>query len=221
MPDDSTSHEETTSRKKVAIVGGGPSRRRAPFDDPSWEIWGFSSRLYRYPRVTRWFELHAITDLRQQLAARKPGRRTFAGYMRFMRRFHGPVYMQKAHPRIPRSVPFPMEELCKEFGRCFTSTASYMIAFAIIEGFETIGLWGIDVKRREYLRQRPAIRYLLSLARQRGIEVRFARGCALRISTTPRPVTTRVLYAYGWRSRHAWWRDRVRRRARRRHFSRS
>ncbi|MGI6610576.1 MAG: hypothetical protein ACOX4G_08705 [Limnochordia bacterium] len=216
MPDDSTCSTKPAARKRVAIVGGGPSRRRAPYRDPSWEIWGFSSRLYRYPRVTRWFELHAITDLRQQLATKKPGRRSFQGYMRFMRQFNGPVYMQRTHPRIPNSVPFPMRKLRKEFGRCFTSTASYLIALAITEGYDTIGLWGIDVKRREYLRQRPAIRYLLSVARQRGIEVRFARGCALRLRRTPRPVTTRVLYAYGWRSRHAWWRYRVRRRARRR-----
>ncbi len=76
-----------------------------------------------------------------------------------------------------------------------------------------IGLWGIDVKRNEYLRQRPAIKYLLGIARQKGIKVYFARGCVLRINKNPKPVFTRVLYAYGWRSPYAWWRYRVRRRA--------
>ena len=62
--------------KKVAIVGGGPSRRRAPYDDETWEIWAFSSRAWRYPRVTRWFELHSMTDLRDQLSTYRPGRRS-------------------------------------------------------------------------------------------------------------------------------------------------
>lgn len=203
-------------RRKVAIVGGGPSRRKAPYDDPSWEIWGFSSRAWRYPRVTRWFEIHALTDLRQQLAGRRPGRRSFASYMRFMRNLDCPIYMQEPHPALPQSVPFPVEQLLETFGPCFTSTVSYLVALAIVEGVDVIGLWGIDVRRKEYMRQRPALQYLLALARERGIELEIARESSLRISRRPAYVTTRVLYAYDWRSPGAWWRDRVRRRARRR-----
>lgn len=202
--------------KKVAIVGGGPSRRRAPYHDKSWEIWAFSSRRYRYPRVNRWFELHSLTDLHQQLAGRKPGRRSFGSYMRFLRRFSGPVYMQRAHAHIPGSVKYPLGQVLRKYGRCFTSTASYLIALAMLEGYDVIGLWGIDVRRREYLRQRPAIRQLVAIARRNGIKVVFARGSVLRVPQNPRLVRTRVLYAYGWRSRHAWWRERVWRRMRRR-----
>lgn len=215
MAQSNTSTERSESLKKVAIVGGGPSRRRAPFSDPSWEIWAFSSRWYRYPRVTRWFELHSLIDLRQQLATRKPGRRSYGNYMRFMRQLDAPVYMQKKHPRMPNSEAYPIEEALAKFGRCFTSTASYMIALAIMEGYAVIGLWGIDVSRPEYIKQRPAIRYLLGVARQEGIKIRFARGHALRVPEKPRRITTRALYAYDWRSPYAWWRGRVRRRLRR------
>src|SRR5690606_9572842 len=113
--------------RKIAIVGGGPSRRRAPYKDKSWEIWAFSSRRSRYPRVTRWFEIHALRDLRQQLASYRPGRRSYANYMRFMRRLRCPVYMQAVHPRIPHSVVFPKDDVLARFGPCFTSTASYLI----------------------------------------------------------------------------------------------
>lgn len=214
MRDTRTDAREVRKRKKVAIVGGGPSRKRAPFRNRSWDIWAFSSRRWRYRRITRWFEIHHMTDLRQQLADKKRGRRTFGGYIRFMRRLKCPVYMRKSHPRIPNSVEFPVEELLEEFGPVFTSTVSYLIALAIVEGYEVIGLWGIDTKGPKYRRQRPAIRYLLGVARQRGIKIRFPKGRALRISRRPRMVTTRVLYAYDWRSRGAWWRDRVRRRRR-------
>lgn len=204
-------HQRTTLRK-VAIVGGGPTRLRAPFRDRSWDIWAFSSRRTRYPRISRWFEIHHMTDLRQQLASKKRGRRTFRGYMRFMRRLKCPVYMAKTHTRIPNSVEFPKDKLVTEFGRCFTSTAAFLVALAIQEGYNVIGLWGVDVKGAKYRRQRPALRYLLSLARRRGIRIYLPRRSTLRIPKTPRFVATKVLYAYGWRSRYAWWRYRLKRR---------
>lgn len=207
--------------RKVAIVGGGPSRRRAPYKDDTWEIWAFSSRRWRYPRVTRWFELHAMTDLRQQLAPRKRGRRRFGPYIRYMRNLNCPVYMQKVHPRIPNSVVFPLDDLLQEFGRCFTSQAAFLLALAIKEGYDVIGLWGIDLRRSKYWRQRPAIRYLLGVARQRGIELVLPRRFPLRVPKNPRFVRTRVLYAYDWRSPGAWWRARVRRRLKRKRRKKS
>ena len=205
------------SRRQVAIVGGGPTRVLAPFDDPAWEIWAFSSRRWQPPRVTRWFELHALTDLRQQLATRKPGRRTFPEYWRFLRTLRCPVYMQRRHPAITGSVRFPLEAVLRRFGRCFTSTASYLIALAMLEGVQTLGLWGIDPKGsheaprfEDYARQRAAIEYLLGLARQRGIRVVLPDGVSLRVPAQPRVVRTPVLYAYDWRSPGAWWRERVR-----------
>lgn len=200
---------------KVAIVGGGSTRVDAPYDDTSWDIWAFSSRDWAYPRVTRWFEIHAITDLRQQLAPRKRGRRTFSDYVRYMRRLRCPVYMQRRHKQIPRSVVFPKSTLLKEFGRCFTSTASFLVALAMVEEYDVIGLWGINPKGRVYGRQREALEYLLSLARLRGTQLVFPPGVRFRLSRRPKFVSTPALYAYDWRSRHAWWRERVRRRARR------
>lgn len=201
---------EKPKRKKVAIVGGGSTRLKAPFYDRSWDIWAFSSRNTVYPRVTRWFEIHHETDLRQQLASHKAGRRTFAGYMRYMQHLRCPVYMQSRHRSIPRSVRFPVEKLLAEFGRCFTSTASYLVALAIMEGYETIGLWGINPRGSHYERQRPALEYLLGQARRRRIKIVLPRGVSLRVRWRPKFVLTPALYAYEWRSRHAWWRDRVR-----------
>ncbi|HHW09101.1 MAG TPA: hypothetical protein GXX29_03905 [Firmicutes bacterium] len=209
-----TDNKPEKALKKVAIVGGGPSRRRAPYHNHSWEIWAFSSRLYRYPRITRWFELHAMTDLRQRLSTYRPGRRSYRGYMRFLRNLKCPVYMQRKHKNIPNSVVFPLKKVKAEFGRCFTSSASYLIALAILEGYDVIGLWGIDVRRKEYLRQRGAIKYLLGVAKKKGIKILIARGSRIRVPENPKPVRTRVLYAYGWRSPHAWWRYNIRRRLR-------
>ena len=215
-PDEKAAKKSARKIKRVAIVGGGETRRKAPFKNKSWEIWAFSSRRDRYPRVDRWFEIHAMKDLRQQLAKRKPGRRSFRNYMRFMRRLKCPVYMQKVHPKIRTSVKFPKDELVAEFGRIFTSTASYLLALAIKEGYQEIGLWGVNPKGKDYARQRPAIRYLLGLAHQRGIRLRLPKGFSIRVPKKPKVVKTKVLYAYDWRSRHAWWRKRLRKKHRKR-----
>lgn len=206
------------SPRKIAIVGGGPTRVLAPFNDPSWEIWAFSSRRWRPPRVTRWFELHAITDLRQQLASHKPGRRTFPEYVRFLRSLSCPIYMQRRHASLPRSVAFPLAAVLRRFGRCFTSTASYLVALAMVEGAQVIGLWGVNPRcsyesptSEDYSRQRAALQYLLGLARRRGITLVFPPGTSLRVPDRPRFVRTPALYAYDWRSPHAWWRERIRR----------
>lgn len=204
--------ERGLRRKKVAIVGGGPTRRYAPYKDKSWDIWAFSSRDAPYPRINRWFEIHSPTDLRQQLATKKRGRRTFANYVNFMRRLKCPVYMQKRFKYIPTSVPFPKEKLVDVFGRCFTSTASFLVALAIAEGYKVIGLWGINPKGKDYGRQRPALEYLLSIAHRRGIRLLFPKGVKFNISKAPKRFHTRVLYAYDWKSPDAWWRDRVRKR---------
>lgn len=196
--------------KKVAIVGGASSRSKAPFHDPSWEIWAFSSlRLYT-PRITRWFEMHALPDLRSQLRRNTRRRRSFFSYMRFLKDLDCPIYMQRTHAFLPQSVPYPLTEALDRFGRCFSSTASYMIALAILEGFETIGVFGVHLTHRTvYARQRPAVEYLLGVARQEGIRIHLPRGCPLRVPHRPVMPPTRVLYGYDWQSPDAWWRKKV------------
>lgn len=196
-----------SSARRVAIIGGAPSRRDAPYGDPRWDIWAFSSLKLHTPRITRWFELHALGDLRQQLRRETRMRRSFRNYMGFLSRLPCPVYMQRAHPFIPHSVPYPLREAVDAFGRCFTSTASYLIALAILEGYDTIGLWGISLRGPTvYARQRPGVEYLLGVARRRGIDVRLPPDSTLRIPEQPVLVPTPVLYGYDWRSPGAWWR---------------
>lgn len=198
--------------RRVAIVGGGPSRRLAPYADPSWDIWAFSSLRLHTPRITCWFEMHALGDLRQQLHRPTRRKRSYRAYMRFLRQLDCPIYMQRVHKGIPNSIRYPIEDAIAEFGRCFTSTASYLIALAIMQGYETIGVWGIHLTERTvYARQRPGVEYLLGVARSRGIHVQLPPKSTLRVPTRPRLVRTRVLYGYDWLSPHAWWRRRFRR----------
>lgn len=197
--------QEAARKRKIAIVGGGPTRVSAPYADPSWEIWAFSSKKWKYPRVTRWFELHAMEDLRSQLSKPKKGRRTFSEYMRYLKKLRCPLYMQRKHPAFPTSVAFPLQDVLNAFGRCFTSTASYMVALAILEGASVIGLWGISPTSRSYAYQRPTLEYLLGCAKKRGVKAHLPKKLPLKVTANPKFVRTPVLYAYDWRSPGAWW----------------
>lgn len=203
------------SGKKVAIIGGARSRSRAPYDDQSWEIWAFSSLRLNTPRFTRWFEMHSLEDLRGQLRKDTQRRLSYRSYLRFLQQLTCPVYMQRKHETIPYSVKYPLQEALAAFGRCFTSTASYLLALAILEGYETMGVWGIHLTEKTvYARQRPGVEYLLGLARQKGINIYLPPKCPLRIPTSPELPVTDILYGYDWMSPRAWWRRKPRKKRR-------
>lgn len=45
--------------KKVAILGKLVTKYKAPFDDNTWDIWGFNWHKAMPPRYTLWFDIHA------------------------------------------------------------------------------------------------------------------------------------------------------------------
>lgn len=200
--------------RNVAIVGGGPSRKYAPFLDRSWEIWMFGRGRLPIPRVTRWFEMHSVPQLKRLRGDRKR-KMWYPEYWRFLGRLKCPVYMIERHADIPRSVPYPLTDAIARFGRCFTSTVSYAIALAIMEGCERLGLWGIDLSdKEEYVYQRPTVQYLLGVAKQSGVAVQLPKGSTLVIPDKPQPVYTKVLYGYDWDHPEAWWNQKKRRKKR-------
>src|SRR5690606_6566767 len=69
-------------------------------------------------------------------------------------------HVAKEHPG---TKPYPVQEAIALMGnrRYFTSSFSYMLAHAILEGVDEIGIWGVDlVTDEEYTRQRPAAEFL-------------------------------------------------------------
>jgi hypothetical protein len=176
-------HEPQEGRgKKVALVGFAESWKQAPFNDPSVEIWSLNEFWKYAPRWNRWFELHDADCLGvtkrnldegeqrrhlEWLAAQKPGK---------------PIYMQPqfCDGRFPAAVPYPLEQMIARFGKYFTSTIGYMLALAIAEGYQWIGLYGIDLASDvEYPGQRPNTEYLIGLARGMGRTVVVTETSAL------------------------------------------
>lgn len=160
---------DVPDRDRVAIIGAGPSRAEAPWDDPSWSIWGLNE--IAQPRAERWFELHPM-------AAQSPGE------LEWLARAEAPVYLLDLDPRVPRGVRYPLERVLALTGgrRYFTCTFAYQVALAVAEGASEIGLWGVDLDLgtpRERIVEKPCVEYWLGLAEGRGVRVVIPTGGTL------------------------------------------
>jgi len=80
--------------------------------------------------------------------------------------------MQEKNQDIPMSVEFPKDLIIKKFGKYFTNSISWMIALAILEGFKTIYIYGVDMAQDdEFAFQRPSCEYFIGWAKGAGINV--------------------------------------------------
>lgn len=166
--------------RKIAIVGTSPQNwQLAPFQDPTWEVWGISRMYLQIPRWDRWYELHRFDELCRTWAPGQDDVEADArkAYVEWLTKDHGkPVYVQPGlEGQGPSLVPFPIGDVVQAFPEMyFNNQVSYMIAHAIMElGNEgVLGVWGVDMAlKEEYRAQRPSCEYFLGVARGRGIEV--------------------------------------------------
>jgi hypothetical protein len=162
--------------KKVALLGGVKSTLMlAPYADPSWAIWSHCSvPLSSAKRVDRWFDLHPPLCFTMEI---KNGRR----YYEWLKGLTTPVYMQKHNQEIPASVKYPRERIQAEWpGIPFGSQTAWMIALALAEGYDTIGLFGIHYQHdTEYFEQRANAELWVGIAYGRGAKVVIPEGCPL------------------------------------------
>lgn len=156
---------EQPKRKKVAVLGFTQSYRLAPFNDPEWEIWGLNELYMFIPRWDRWFEIH-----RREIY--EADKKRVSDHVERLKAMTCPIYMQQHWEDIPGSVVYPLEDMIARFGNYFTNTISYMVALAIMEGFEEIGVYGVDMAHdTEYGTQRPSCEYIIGWAMGAGIKV--------------------------------------------------
>jgi hypothetical protein len=126
--------------KKVAIVGFSQHKVEAPYNDPTFEIWGLNDLHESIPRWNRWFEMHSDKQIKDY-CSRKAG----VPYLEGLAKLNCPVYMQKVRPEVPTSVEYPIERMKSLFGDYFTNSISFMLAMAIDEGYQVIHVYGVDM----------------------------------------------------------------------------
>lgn len=140
---------------KVAVIGLAQSTHDdAPWSDPSWEKWGLPWD-YNWSMLDRFFEMHDIR-LIEGKHAKLP--KDYA-----LRLSCKPCYMQEEYYVGVRK--YPLEGY-------FNSSISYMMALAIHEGAEEIGIWGVDMAdNEEYVYQKANMEYWIGRAEGAGIKV--------------------------------------------------
>lgn len=154
--------------EKVAIVGTQPSSRMlAPFNDPTWTIWGTSpGNMACLPRVDAWIEMHCNFVWPQYFKSYGEA------YLRWLNEQTFPVLAQDQR-LIKRAIPYPLIDMIRRFGPYFfTSTFAYCMAYAISVGVKEMALYGVDMSSKgEYIVQRPGGHYFIQRAQEAGINV--------------------------------------------------
>ena len=195
MPDTTPKPREfhLPKKSKVAIVGCADSKDEVVFTDPDCEFWGVNNLHLSMPGPwSRWFDLHTFRHDGNQWLRRGDAdfrKQPIDKYLQSVQLLDIPVYMQAANPIVTNAVIYPINEILARFGNYFTNTISYMIVFAIAEGFKEIQIMGVDMAvDSEYRWQRPSCEYFIGLARGMGITVSLPDSCDL--------LKTRYLYAF-------------------------
>lgn len=155
---------------RIALIGSAPSSiHLAPYDDPSWTIWGCSpGGAHKVRRADAWFELHPYDPLNPQARGYSPD------YIAFLRSLKVPVYLTDPIEGVSTGALYPKDEMLQRFGRYFfTSSLSWMFAFALIQPEVTeIGIWGVDMSAtEEYGYQRAGCHHFIDIAQRQGIKV--------------------------------------------------
>lgn len=136
------------------------------------EVWGLAWHWEKLPSHARLFEMHDP--------------RTSKGHREI------PKYWASLKTRDVTCLPgvakkygtkaYPLAEVRKMLGgrNYFTSSIAYMLALAIYEGYEEIGIYGVDlVTDGEYAYQRPCVEFLCGFAQGKGIKLTIPRQSAL------------------------------------------
>lgn len=186
--------------KKIALLGSAPSSiQLAPFDDPTWDIWACSPGARPFlRRLNAFFEIHLY----------EPHQPWFhIDYVNFMAGLPCPVYMLEPLAHIPNSVAYPKQQVldytygymidhegisrpAKFNPNDFGSSLSWMLALAIMQRPDEIGLWGVDMAAgEEWGPQKDGCLALIHVARSVGIKV----------TTPPESDLLRPVPLYGFR----------------------
>jgi hypothetical protein len=160
--------------RNIAIVGTGDGWQECPFDRESWVI--AKSIMMKTPpkRIDMMFNMDPLDEM----ASFDKHSRFRAVYTKeeFIKRINEigvPFVTSKAHPDVKRSLEFPLKEVFRKYGvMYFTNTISFMIAYAMYLGVDSIEFWGVNqAGAMEYLTERKGVEFWLGLAAGTGVRI--------------------------------------------------
>ena len=158
--------------KRIAIVGGAPSTKDlAPFNT-DWEIWVLANQINSYEgkRVDRVFEIHENLEEHGDVDR----------FWEYVKRTDAPFIVSEKYKQY--GDVFPYEEAKALMGsELLTSSPSYMMAYALLQGVTEIGIYGVEMalNDHEYFKQRPAMYAWIGFAKAKGVKITIPKESTL------------------------------------------
>lgn len=166
--------------KRIAIVGTAPSWQMTPWTDPGLEIASLNDayRMKGFVRADRWYDFHPLDHFHyvEEGQGQVYAHQVPPGYyvrpknhLQWLSNQSIPVYLhpdyQTQYPAAKdwkHARPFPKAEVEATFGMYFTSSPAWMMAQAVMEGYQEIHIYGIHLAtEHEYIEQRPNFEFLI------------------------------------------------------------
>ena len=171
------------SKRRVAILGTSLGWERAPFDDPSWEIWSCNKFALGLERCDRIFEIHKRWNLDDPKSPDKK-------YIEDLKNLSLPKKVVSIIPLGGKAnIVIDRDDLFKRYGSWwFSSSFGYMVAMAIDENVSEIGFWGVDMEsHEEYVAQQTGVLHLIDVARRAKIKIHIPDYSLLNREPLPYP----------------------------------
>lgn len=168
---------------KLAIVGTGTETRElAPFGDETYDILTFNESA-QSEWCKRWdilFQLHPPEIY--------TGHNTKnAGHWEWLQQEHRdargnlkPIYMQTTDSRVPNAVAYPLEQARALIPfKYLTASVCYALAWAKLQGYQHIDVYGIEMSWSEYEYQAACWRFWVGYMLGAGVNLNLHCGLHL------------------------------------------
>jgi hypothetical protein len=167
--------------RKIAIIAKAATSAFAPYEDPSWEVWGMPwIEYWRTPDLL--FDVHSAECWLHGPMPKEEQRD-------WERKVRVPILTHPDRCYLFKTArPFPFEEVERLTANpFFENTVAYQLAYALLSHqsrpIEEVGLFGINMMgKREYLWERASVTYWAGVLEGRGIKVTTPPGAALFMS---------------------------------------
>lgn len=185
--------------RKVAILGTVmTTRRHAPYEDPSWEIFctgGDTAKTTK--RFDRWYEIHNINVITDETNSEY--QEWHKKHVEFLKGIGKKCYVLSPSDHLPEATVFQANDIVGTFSPEFLDGAPHwMLAHVIFEELHEkkkkdlshlhVRLFGIDfASDDERKKQWAGIQHFILLAEAFGANIEVPEGSALIRTKTPYP----------------------------------
>lgn len=148
---------------EVALIGKGPGKELAPKVGSGIVTWGVNDIVgFRECDVCFFMDKVLLQGSQMDKIIKTSVNKTKTR-----------TYCTEHFPDIPTSVPYPLGEVEERFGVDYWSdSCCYMIALALLDGFETISLYGFNYSfGGNYEFEKPGVMFWLGVALGLGVTV--------------------------------------------------